>query len=79
MPKVYLTERERFNAELAKWVYGEMKERKLSQQKVADKMFISRQALGRKLKEKSFDYCDFVFFVKEFQPGEKTLNNLLGL
>lgn len=66
-------------ARLSKWIYGEMKARRLSQQVMADKMNISRQALGRKLKEKSFDYKDFAFFVKEFRPTEKELLNLLDM
>ena len=78
MPKVYLTEKDLLCARLAKWVYGEIKSRNLSQAIVADKMCITRQALGQKLSRESFDYSDFVFFVKEFKPDLKTLFYLIG-
>ena len=79
MPKVYLTEKDRICARLSRWVYGEMKVRRLSQQSVADKMNISHQALSRKLLKASFDYSDFVFFVKEFQPSDKELKEIIGI
>lgn len=79
MPKVYLTEKERICARLSRWVYGEMKVRRLSQESVAKKMHISHQALSRKLLKSSFDYSDFVFFVKEFQPSDKELKEIIGI
>ena len=79
MPKVYLTESDRACARLAKWVYGELRVRKLSQRAVANKMHISHQALSQKLRNESFDYKDFVFFVKEFKPDEKELHQIIGV
>ena len=79
MPKVYLTEKDRLCERLARWVYGEMKIRRLSQDALAKKRGISQQALGRKLLKKRFDYEDFTFFVKEFQPTDKELREIIGL
>ena len=79
MPRVYLTEKERLCRRLARYVYGEMRVRKISQQTLADKRGISRQALGRKLKEAIFSYEDFIFFVKEFQPSNKELLEIIDL
>ena len=79
MPKVYLTEKDRLCARLAKWVYGEMKSRKITQESLSGKMGISHQALSQKLRRSSFDYSDFVFFVKEFQPDNKTLRYIIGI
>ena len=79
MPKVYLTEKDRICARLSRWVYGEMKVRRLSQESVAKKMNISHQALSRKLLKSSFNYSDFVFFVKEFQPSDKELKEIIGI
>ena len=78
MPKVYLSEKDRLCERLAKWVYGEMKARRITQKKLAAKMDIRQQSLNRKLREASFDYEDFVFFVKEFRPDTKTLCYLIG-
>ena len=76
MPKVYLSEKDRLCARLAKWVYGEMKLRGMTQAQLAEKMLISQQALSEKLKRASFSYEDFVLFVKEFEP---TANELAAL
>lgn len=79
MPKVYLTEKDRLCARLARWAYGEMKVRRISQKTIAEKMGITQQALSRKLKSASFDYTDFVFFVKEFEPDNKELREIIGI
>ena len=79
MPKVYLTEKDRLCGRLARWVYGEMKVRKITQRYIAEKMNISHQALSQKLRKESFDYTDFVFFVKEFQPTDKELREIIGV
>lgn len=79
MPKVYLTEKDRLCGRLARWVYGEMKVRRLSQRCIAEKMNISHQALSQKLRKESFDYTDFVFFVKEFQPTNEELREIIGV
>lgn len=79
MPKVYLTEKDRLCARLAAWVYGQMKLHRISQRTLAPKMGISHQALSRKLNERSFDYTDFIFFVKEFQPTDRELKEIIGL
>lgn len=77
MPKVYLTENERIRQRLARWVYGEMKVRRISQQSMAEKMNIKQQSLSRKLKNATFDYTDFVFFVREFNPSDKELREII--
>ena len=73
MPRVYLTDKERICARLARWVYGELKIRRMSISALAEKMGISHQALSQKLRRESFDFSDFCFFVKEFEPSQKEL------
>ena len=79
MPKVYLTEKDRVCNRLSKWVYGELKSRQISQESIAKKMDISHQALSRKLRCASFNYTDFVFFIREFQPSDKELREIIGI
>ena len=79
MAKVYLTEKDRMCSRLSKWVYGEMRIRRISQRTLAEKMGISHQALSQKLKKHSFNYSDFLFFVKEFEPTQKELLELVGM
>jgi len=78
MPKVYLTDWDRACARLSRYVYGEMRVRMISQDKLARRRGISRQALGRKLKESSFDFKDFVFFVQEFGSNDKEIREIIG-
>ena len=77
MPRVYLSDKERICAKLARYVYGELKIRRMSQSDLAAKMGISHQALSQKLRRESFDYTDFCFFVKEFEPSQKELLDLV--
>ena len=79
MPKAHLTEKDRLCARLSRYVYGEMKERRLSQETVAKEMGISQATLSYKLRKSSFSYSDFVFFVKLFKPDEKELLYIIGL
>ena len=77
MPKVYLTENDRVRQKLARWVYGEMKVRRITLTSLAKKRGISHQALSKKLRTASFDYLDFIFFVKEFGPDDKELRQII--
>lgn len=79
MPRVYITEMDRIRAKFAAWIYGEMKVRRISQRTLAEKRGISHQALSQKLRKRQFDYEDFVFFIKEFEPCDKSLRELSGL
>jgi predicted XRE-type DNA-binding protein len=76
MPKVYLSTNAKMKAQLARWIYGELKIRRMSQQALADELDISRQALGKKLRTQSFSYEDFINVVRVFQPDAKTLERL---
>lgn len=79
MPKVYLSEQDRLCSKLSRYVYGEMRIRRITQKEMAEKMNITQQSLSRKLKEESFDFSDFLFFVKEFKPSQKELLDLVGM
>lgn len=79
MPKVYLSEKDRLCSKLSRYVYGEMRIRRITQKEMAEKMNITQQSLSRKLKEESFDFSDFLFFVKEFEPSQKELLDLVGM
>jgi len=79
MPKVYLNERDRLCSKLSRYVYGEMRIRRITQKEMAEKMNITQQSLSRKLKRESFDFSDFLFFVKEFEPSQKELLDLVGM
>lgn len=79
MPKVYLTEKDLLCARLARYVYGEKEIRRLSLEDIASEMGITHQALSKKLRNESFSYPDFCFFVKYFKPTNKELLEIIGL
>ena len=78
MPRVYLNEKDRLSDRLASWVYGQMKLNRITQQRLADELGISQQALGKKLKNKQFSYKDFITFVAFFCPDASELAWLVG-
>ena len=78
MPKVYLSEQDKLNSRLASWVYGELKVHRMTQQDIANERGISRQAIGKKLKNKSFDYEDVCCFIRVFKPEAEEVMRLLG-
>lgn len=79
MPKVYLTETDRLCAGFSEWVYGQMKVNHVKQCTIAEKLGISPSALTQKLRKNRFNFEDFLFFVREFQPDEKKLREISGL
>ena len=79
MPTIYLTREDKLSARLATYIYGELRMRKMSQEKLADAMGISRQALTNKLRRRSFSFGDFVSVVSYFEPDEKEINRLVGM
>ena len=72
MPKVYLTRHQQFNNKLVSLIYGTMKVKHISQKKMAEKLDISQQAFGKKLKNGQFTYWDLVriFEALEFEDEQ---------
>ena len=68
MPKVYLNDNERKSARLAKWVYGELKSRRMTQDDLAKELGVTRQAVGVKLRKCQFSYTDFLTIIGLFEP-----------
>lgn len=78
MPMVYLTLEDRLDSRLATYVYGELKVRRIPQEKLAREMGISQSALSQKLRKKKFSFNDFIRIVHFFNPDEKELDRLVG-
>ena len=60
MPRVYLTKQEKLNNALVTLIYGTMKVKHITQQQMADRLYISQQAFGKKLKKARFTFEDLV-------------------
>lgn len=78
MPKVYLNEKEKLSDRLASWVYGQMKNSRVTQGQLAKELDITQQALSYKLRNRSFSYSDFITIVAVFKPDASELAWLVG-
>ena len=79
MPKSYITKNQMLSERLAAWVYGQMKVQHVTQRELAEKRGISQQAISAKLRNRAFDFEDFLVFVAIFQPESEELNRLVGM
>lgn len=77
MPKAFLTEEERICSRFSRFIYGELKVRKITQTTMAKKRGITHQALSHKLCNGRFTLADFAFFVKELGMSDKEIRDIL--
>ena len=78
MPKTYLTREMRLRENFTSWVYGQMKVNGKSQQALATAMGLTQPGVCKKFKKQSFSFDDFVFFLKQFEPDEEKILELVG-
>lgn len=79
MPRVFLNEEDRACHRLASWVKGEKDLRKMNDTELGKDYGISQEAMSRKLRVESFDFKDFVYFVRKFGADDETLHYILGI
>ena len=60
MPKVYITEQEKYKTNLVALIYGAMKAQKKTQGELAKVVGVHQTAISLKLRNKSFKYEDLV-------------------
>lgn len=77
MPKVYLLEEERKTAALKRFIYGQGKALKITQQSIADKLDINRATLARKVDAGALTYKELLQVFKLLQADEATINELM--
>jgi len=58
MPKSYITKQEQMNNQLVSMIYGTMKVKRMTQSQMAEKLAITQQSFGKKLKKAQFTYSD---------------------
>lgn len=79
MPKVYLSEKDRINNRIARWLIGEMKVRNMKQADLALELNVTQQNISAKFKTKHFMVSDLVEFIRIFEPDESEVRYLLGM
>lgn len=77
MPKVYLSRHEQFNNKLVSLIYGTMKVKHISQAKIAERLDISQQAFGKKLKKAQFTYWDLFLIFETLEFEDEQILSLL--
>ena len=75
MPKIFLTKEDALSDRLVMLIYGTMKVKRLTQTYMADKLGITQQAFGKKLKKAQFTYLELITVFKVLElPDEKILS-----
>ena len=75
MPKIFLTKEDALSDRLVMLIYGTMKVKRLTQTYMADKLGITQQAFGKKLKKAQFSYLELITVFKVLElPDEKILS-----
>ena len=78
MPKTYLTKQDKLNNDLAAWIYGTMRVKRISQSTMAEKMGIKQPSLNYKLRHGSFTFQDLTTVFEMLEPDARTLTRLMG-
>lgn len=78
MPKTYLTRQDKLNNDLVVWIYGTMRAKKISQQKMAEALGIRQPSLNHKLRHGNFSFLDLTIIFDLLEPDEKDLMRLMG-
>lgn len=79
MPKSYITKQQKLNNDMAAWIYGQLKAKRIPQKAISDALGISRQAFSYKLKTQNFKYEDLVVAFQFLKPDLKTMARLMGV
>lgn len=78
MPKVFLNDQQRACHRFATWIKGEKKLKNMTDTELAKQHGISQSAMSKKLREESFSFDDFVFFVRTFGMNEQDFRYIVG-
>ncbi len=78
MPKIYLNERDRLKDRISAWMYGQMKKKQITQQRLAKELCITQQAFSQKLKRCQFSIDEFMVIVNIMDPEADELMWLIG-
>ena len=77
MPRTYLTKQEKLNNDLAAWIYGTMRVKRISQSAMAEQMGIKQPSLNYKLRHGNFTFQYLAVVFDILQPDAETLQRLM--
>ena len=77
MPKTYITRQEKLNSDLAAYIYGTMRVKKISQKTMAERMGIKQPSLNYKLRHGSFTFQDLTAIFDVLKPDAETLSRIM--
>lgn len=73
MPKVFITKQDELNNRLVALIYGTMKVKQITQSQMADKLEISQQAFGKKLKRCQFTFSDLATIFETLETPDEDI------
>lgn len=79
MPRVIINRRKYKISDLSKWIWGEMKDRGITQSAMAERLDITQQAFSKKLKAHQFTYSDLLIIFQELEPSNEKIVELMRL
>ena len=77
MPKVYLTKQDKLNNDLVALIYGTMRLKHITQQQIADRLYISQPAFSGKLKRKKLTFEDLVVIFDELEFTDEQILSVM--
>lgn len=77
MPKVYLSEEDRWNAELERYIVGEMSQQKISQDSMASYLGLPQQTFSYQLRHHVISFANLKKIFRKLQTDDKEILRLM--
>lgn len=77
MPRITSRRKQYKAKDIGAWIAGKMREARLTQEYMADKLGISQQAYGQKLRKSQFSYADLLTILQEIQASDEEIIKLM--
>lgn len=77
MPRITSRRKQYKEKDIGAWIAGKMREARLTQEYMADKLGISQQAYGQKLRRSQFSYADLLTILQEINASDEEIIKLM--
>ena len=77
MPKVHLTKQDEVTDKLVSLIYGTMKVKHIPQRQIADRLYITQPAFGKKLTKKQFTFWDLYTIFDELEFTDEQILSVM--
>lgn len=77
MPRVSIKKKEYKARDFCKWLYGELKERKIRQREVAEWLGITQPAVSQKIDKCDFNFMELLIIFEKLGTDQEQIGKLL--